>query len=323
MHAIEDPGQLLEAVGPVLGFPPVESLVIVALRRGVIGCVMRLDLREAVMGGDAFERLAELTERSDADGAVAVIVSKDSAACPVCGDEFRDLARDLAEALGQHGARLLDVLVVDRLAAEGRWHCVDQCGVGGVLRDPALSPLAAAAVVAGRRLYKDRDELKASVAVDAERAAAVAPLLSRDGTGGVESVAGAVRLAVVAVNRLAEGKGVSDADLASVGATLADVRVRDCLFTTSDSDVASSAEALWLLLARVLPAPLRAEALTLLAFSAYARGEGPLAGVAIEAALTENPAHRMAGLLDTALQGGIRPEDIRELLSEIPSAATA
>jgi hypothetical protein len=51
----------------------------------------------------------------------------------------------------------------------------------------------------------------------------------------------------------------------------------------------------------------------LLAFSAYARGDGPLAGLALEAALSADPNHRMAGMLDTALQSGMRPEQIREL----------
>ena len=51
----------------------------------------------------------------------------------------------------------------------------------------------------------------------------------------------------------------------------------------------------------------------LLAFSAYARGDGPLAGVSLEAALRCAPDHRMAGMLDTALQSGLRPEQIREL----------
>ena len=51
----------------------------------------------------------------------------------------------------------------------------------------------------------------------------------------------------------------------------------------------------------------------LLAFSAYARGDGPLAGVSLEAALRCEPEHRMAGMLDTALQSGLRPEQIREL----------
>ena len=51
----------------------------------------------------------------------------------------------------------------------------------------------------------------------------------------------------------------------------------------------------------------------LLAFSAYARGDGPLAGVSLEAALCCDATHRMAGMLDTALQSGMRPEQIREL----------
>jgi Domain of unknown function (DUF4192) len=70
---------------------------------------------------------------------------------------------------------------------------------------------------------------------------------------------------------------------------------------------------LWALLTRTLPAPWRIEALVLLAFSAYARGDGPLAGVSLEAALRCAPSHRMAGMLDTALQSGLRPEHIREL----------
>ncbi len=51
----------------------------------------------------------------------------------------------------------------------------------------------------------------------------------------------------------------------------------------------------------------------LLAFSAYARGDGPLAGISLEAALRSDPTHRMAGMLDTALQSGLRPERICDL----------
>jgi len=62
-----------------------------------------------------------------------------------------------------------------------------------------------------------------------------------------------------------------------------------------------------------LPDPWRVEVLVLLAFSAYVRGDGPLAGVSLEAALRGNPQHKMAGMLDQALQSGMRPEKIREL----------
>src|SRR6202008_1694069 len=81
----------------------------------------------------------------------------------------------------------------------------------------------------------------------------------------------------------------------------------------SGGERAADAETLWALLARVLPEPWRVEPLVLLAFSAYARGDGPLAGVALEAALRCGGEHRMASMLDTALQSGLRPEQIREL----------
>ena len=94
---------------------------------------------------------------------------------------------------------------------------------------------------------------------------------------------------------------------------LADVEVRDTLYALAVGHSAGDAESLWALLSRSLPTLWRAEALVLLAFSAYARGDGPLAGVSLEAALRCDPEHRMAGMLDTALQSGLRPEHIREL----------
>jgi hypothetical protein len=318
MHAIDSPSQLIEGIAPMLGFRPVESLVLVTLHGGALGCVMRLDLSEAAMDGAA-ERLAELALRNGAEGVVAVIVSDEGARCPMCADQFRDLVRDVAAALERGGARLFSAVVADRIEAGGRWHCVDNCGIEGVLVDPAASVMAAAAVVAGQRLYGSRDELKASVAVDSERAALVGSLLDAKGSVA-DCVAVSVRDAVAAVHRIAAGEALNDAELAGVGAVLAEVRVRDSLFTTADSDVAAAAEALWALLARVLPQRLRAEALTLLAFAAYLRGAGPLAGIALEAALVEVPTHRMAGMLDIALQNGLRPEEIRTLLDGIPSA---
>jgi hypothetical protein len=104
-----------------------------------------------------------------------------------------------------------------------------------------------------------------------------------------------------------------DPELAELGCALNDVQVRDTLYALAVSETAGQAEALWALLARTMPPPWRVEALVLLAFSAYVRGDGPLAGVSLEAALRCAPDHRMADMLDTALQCGLRPEQIREL----------
>jgi Domain of unknown function (DUF4192) len=104
-----------------------------------------------------------------------------------------------------------------------------------------------------------------------------------------------------------------DAELAALGCALTDVAVRDTLYALAVSETAGEAEALWALLSRALPQPWRVEALVLLAFSAYVRGDGPLAGVSLDAALRCAADHRMAGMLDTALRSGLRPEQIREL----------
>ncbi|MFZ1164126.1 DUF4192 domain-containing protein, partial [Mycobacterium sp.] len=119
--------------------------------------------------------------------------------------------------------------------------------------------------------------------------------------------------AMAAAARVGDGQQLADAELAGLAGGLADVEVRDTLYALAVGHCAGDAEALWVLLSRSLPTPWRAEALVLLAFSAYARGDGPLAGVSLEAALRCEPGHRMAGMLDTALQSGLRPEHIREL----------
>jgi alkylhydroperoxidase/carboxymuconolactone decarboxylase family protein YurZ len=109
------------------------------------------------------------------------------------------------------------------------------------------------------------------------------------------------------------GQQLSDAQLASLACALCDVEFRDTMYALAVGQSAGDAESLWAALSRSLPLPWRVEALVLVAFSAYARGDGPLAGVSLEAALRCQPEHRMAGMLDTALQSGLRPENIREL----------
>lgn len=320
MHAIKALGAVISNLVGVLGFKPVESLVVVGFEDGEAGCVMRLDLSDAA-APEAHERLADLVARGGADGAVVVFVSAESASCAMCADDFREQAYFLSEALERRGVPLLDAAVVDQVEAGGRWRCADNCGDGGVLDDPATSPAAAAAVATGSRIYRTREDLKASVAVDVARAAVLAPLLAGAG-GPVDDVTVSVREAVAAVRRVGEGAVLSDTEVAAVGAALVDFRVRDALMTLVHCDEAVAAEQLWAQLVRVLPQPFRGEALILTGHSAYVRGDGPLAGVCLEEVRVSDPTHRMAELLDTALQGGVRPEEIRGLTAGLPSAVS-
>jgi hypothetical protein len=314
------PGALIAALPAVLGFVPENSLVLVSLGDGELGSVLRVDLSGGLV--DRIGHLAEVAAAAEPEAAIAVIVDADGAHCPRCNEEYRHLCSVLTEALSQHDIDLWAAHVADRVALGGRWHCVDGCGSGGAVEDPSASPLAAAAVLDGRRLYPRRADLQAVVAVDdrarsAELAVAVTQQAAKREVAHRADPAGCSRRdvenAMAAAARVAGGQSLSDAELAELGCALSDVQVRDTLYALAVGENAGEAESLWAVLARTLPLPWRVEALVLLAFSAYARGDGPLAGVSLDAALRCAPDHRMAGMLDTALQSGLRPEQIREL----------
>lgn len=313
------PGALIGALPAVLGFIPEKSLVLASIERGELGAVLRVDLSERVI--DDIDRLVEVVSNARPEAVVAVVVDADGAGCSSCAADYRDLVGALAAALAEVGIVLADAHVVDVIGRGGRWFCADGCGAHGLIDDPQVSPLAAAAVLEGRRLYANREELTALIAVDDPRhSAALAQLIAQlDATGGVraddpgERTRRAVASVIEAAGRVAAGAVLVDAELAELGCALTDIDTRDILYALAVGMSAGDAESLWAVLARTLPGRARVEALVLLAFSAYARGDGPLAGIALEAAIGCDPTHRMATMLDTALHAGMRPERIREL----------
>ncbi|MEO3757516.1 DUF4192 domain-containing protein [Mycobacterium sp. B14F4] len=307
------PGVLIAALPAVLGFVPEKSLVLVTVEHGSLGCVMRVDLNDELP--DTVAQMAEVAAAARPDAAIVVVVDEEGAGCRMCNDEYRDLVATLETTLADRGIELLAAHVVDRVAAGGRWHCVDGCGNGGTVEDPSASPLAMAAVLDGRRLYRRRSELQDVIAItDPARTAALAGLI--DDAPGDRSDADArddIEAAMAAAARVADGEELPDGTLARLARALTDLQVRDTLYALAVGETAGQAESLWAEMSRRLPAPWRVEALVLLAFSAYVRGDGPLAGASLEAALRCDGTHRMAGMLDTALQSGMRPERIREL----------
>jgi hypothetical protein len=314
------PGALIAALPAVLGFVPEKSLVLVSLDGGELGSVMRVDLSGELI--DRVEHLAEVAAAAAPEAAIAVIVDADGAHCPRCDEEYRQLCAVLTEALSEYDIELWAAHVVDRIAVGGRWHCVDGCGSAGTVDDPSASPLAVAAVLDGRRLYPRRTDLQALIALDdPARSAELAAAVRHHATtrkaalraGAADCNRRDVENAMAAAARVGAGQSLSDVELAQLGCALTDATVRDMLYALAVGENAGAVESLWAILARTLPPPWRVEALVLLAFSAYARGDGPLAGVSLEAALRCEPSHRMAGMLDTALQSGLRPENIREL----------
>lgn len=313
---LNKPGALIAALPAVLGFVPEKSLTIVTIEDGQLSCVMRVDLSEQLI--DSLDHLTGVAAASEPDGAVAVIVDDDGTSCRVCLEEHRGLVAALTASFCDRGVEVLGAFVVDRIAAGGHWLSLDGRPGWGRIDDPRSSPMAAAAVLDGRPLYSRRADIEDVIATsEPTRSEGLRPamvLVEHDGDRRPEAAARHdVEHAVATARALARGTVPAEADLARLGCGFTDTRVRDVLYALAVGREAGAAEALWALLARTLPDPWRVEALVLLAFSAYARGDGPLAGVALEAALRSDGGHRMARMLDQALQTGMRPEQIREL----------
>ncbi|NUT46190.1 MAG: DUF4192 domain-containing protein [Saccharothrix sp.] len=114
---------------------------------------------------------------------------------------------------------------------------------------------------------------------------------------------------------------LTDHEVADLAVALSDYTVRDACIATTAGDHALAAEKLWTDLTRQFPAPERAEPATLLAFSAYLRGDDVLAAVAVECAESAFPDHRLAELLRAALEVQMPPTKVHPLLDHAVEAA--
>ncbi|MFF2551441.1 DUF4192 domain-containing protein [Nocardia sp. NPDC058058] len=337
---LRDPGEFIAAVPAMLGFVPARSLVITVLRaasgesgRAAIDVVARMDLDSPgrVATGELVDRVASVCARGEAVAVLALIVD-DRATAPadrhrgVRSRRHRDVIAALEHRLDADAIPLAGAWAVRAIGAELSWWSLLGPLRGGCQPDPATSMVTLNQVLEGRPMRASRTELVDSIAVNAivrdkmptllesatEAAADRLAQAARRGEPNFYSRA-ALRQVLARIADIESGALPNVAELAEVAVALRDPSVRDILFGLMPGAHARAAETLWLELTRALPDPDRAEAAMLLGYAAYARGDGPLAGVALEAALTSDESHRMANLLDIGLQTGMPPERLRRL----------
>ena len=151
-------------------------------------------------------------------------------------------------------------------------------------------------------------------------------LLGRDpATAGSDAVAAeswaAVRAAVARCRPGAPAAALTDAEVARhrVGATRRRrARPRPGLALGDEPAVA---EQLWTECTRRAPAPLDAAPATLLAVSAWLRGDGAMANVALDRAWKRRPATASPGCSRQALAACLTPSELRALLIEASAPA--
>ncbi|MBF6137251.1 DUF4192 domain-containing protein [Nocardia puris] len=340
---LKEPGQFIAAVPAMLGFVPERSLVVAVLRQSSahthdVQVVARLDLPPAGQDSLLPERLVKVCRSSGAVHALAVIIddraSRPDDACGANDVEHQRLVDRLRQDLAACDVVLAGAWAMPRISEAARWWNIESPEFHGLLPDPSASQVAAQHVFAGRVLRSSREELVDFIAIDKVMRAQVLAHLPDAAADAQRRLARAIqinnpdaytRMALCRVlSVIAQARAVVAIParaIAEVSVALRDLAVRDVMFGVAGGAHAHAAEHLWSVLTRALPDPDRAEAATLLAFSAYLRGDGVLAGIALEQALASDPEHRMAVLLDIGLQTALPPARLAKLVNSGIEAA--
>jgi hypothetical protein len=342
---VDDPGELIAALPAMVGFVPERSLVVAVLRAApehvdvpIIDAVVRFDLDQD--GGSRRGLAAAFAEHvgriclSENAGEVLAVIVDDRVREPAprrpdahrtgpCGALIAALARRLVD---DYEVVLGGAWAVCAIDTEQRWWSLLDADQRGTLPDPATSMVTVAHVLDGRPIHRARSELTALVAVDTALREEVAAQLDDAVTAARDRYVGAIRRGdpdgyhrrmlehvLWQIANIEFGTRLTAREFAELAAALRDRVVRDALFALAVGDHAAAAERLWVTLVQVLSDSDRADAAALLGYSAYVRGDGPLAGIAFQAALEAEPSHPMAILLETALRAGMRPDQLRRL----------
>jgi hypothetical protein len=313
---LSSPAEILAAVPYLLGFTPESSLVLIGLRGKEVGLTMRVDIDAAL------ELRAAFVSRLLTDGATsAVLILFD----PPPGESRRpgrSVMRAVRRACEAEGIHVRDALGV----REGRYWsylCTDTtcCPPGGravpVAGSPDHSKVAAPFVAIGAAPLANRPALEASIvpvtgkrrtALDAAYRDALEKPVSYPSLRWMEAVR---RYAGTEGGRPARAFATSEAVRLIVG--LNDVLVRDEVLSWTAADSNTGVLAVLRELAPLALPPFDTDVLAALAWAAFAFGDGALASVALERALTADPEHTLAGLLAAALDSGVTPTQVHEI----------
>lgn len=312
---LSSPGAIVATLPSLCGFPPEDSLVVLSLRgeRRRVGLTARLDLPPPSQETAAAEMLAERMRLDGAREAVVVVLSpqRRPSLVEAVGDALATRAIDVHEALH---------------VADGRWwsyECSSSCcPAEGTPVPPPPTLVEAQRALTGKAVLASRAELVASLAGPTFLAAEQAGQTLDDAAERwvahwAADPEGACVAAVQRTRRLLDAVGpgapVDLAEAAALTIALHDHRVRDEIATWA----LRRSDALLSLLeqtARQVVPPFDAPVCTLLAWVAYARGDGSRVNVALDRALGTDPEYPLANLLLTALEGGVAPREVRQLL---------
>ncbi|WP_285580343.1 DUF4192 domain-containing protein [Actinoallomurus iriomotensis] len=308
---LRSPADVVCAIPYLIGFHPSDSVVVLACDATTGAYAVRLDLTAAE---GLLEHVAGLLARRGPDGVILAGYGPAGRVTPMI-ERVRDRLHD-------HGVRVREALRVEG----GRfWSylCTDTgcCPPEGTFVDVTASPVAATAIAGGLVALPDRAELERMVApaggpgmrvatVHAERrlarwaendASRVTELMAREGVSLVRDV----------LDRACAGeRPPGDEETAWLGVLLSSLRVRDEAWVRMTEPHLQAHLRLWRHVLTRVAEPYAPAPASLLSFAAWRAGEGALANIALDRALSADPAYSMALLLRELFVSGLPPSSV-------------
>jgi hypothetical protein len=326
MTTLTSPQDLISAIPFLIGYHPVDSLVVVSIKDNCVGMAMRVDY-PSDLPASAYDLLASHLQREGSTGALLV------AYVPTDRSDGEAVLSELAAAL-----KRIDVAIDESLLIkDGRYRsmlCADlqSCPPAGRdLPEIGASRIAAEHVVAGRTMpFANIEALTESISplVISEDSKWINQVcnfakvdkktdlstLQRDGATAVIDLAG----------EFAAGRGSEDLELtARVIGRLADIQVRDfALGSHTDEDI-DSYFLMWRQLMRMAPVGQVAPVASLFAALAYESGDGALAHRALDRALADINGYALALLLRRVFTAGWPPQSFAAMRRELHPKVSA
>lgn len=337
---VRTPGELISAVPYLIGFHPADSLVVAAIKEGLLAFAARIDLPQP--------GVPDTEARAPVLHLATIVAEQQPQSITIIGygdsDRVTPSLRTLSEALKRAGVPIIDEFRV----ADGRYWsylCTKPscCPPEGNLCDPPNSVLAVEATFAGavalasRSILEERlapatgDERAAMDEADRLALSRLREMTAKAPEPGNEEVPEDVRIermmiragraAIRHAERTARaGNRLTDDEIAWLGHLMTSVQIRDYAWIrsgTRDCEIS-----LWSdVVRRVNPERVPAPA-SLLAFIAWRAGMGPLATIAVERALDADPTYSMAETMVATLYAAVPPSTVDGWPNPKPSRPT-
>lgn len=315
---LRGPGDMIAAVPYLLGFHPKESIVLCA-HSGPSAAKITVCLRADIPPPGSHWSLAEQLMcpilRANATS-VTVLMICEGAVKPPQPLPHKEVVEAVSTVLRSVGVAVNHALWTTAIEEGATWWCYDSLECNGQVPNPGDSELAAAAAMTGLVTYDSKDEMRATLEPRDRR-----PLGVRAERIGMAVRQGpseerARKIVEDAIADAREGPVKLDEDrIVDLAVALTHYRVRDLCLDEEVTRLGHPIERLWADLTREMPIPHRAQPAALLAVMAFLRGDGALAGVALDVAFDADPDHSISHLLRYAMDVGLPPGDIAEAIA--------